>query len=75
MVIEGHGSRLPGHYIACLDRPPSDDPIARFATSSFALSRARAEARGWECCDDPGSHFGILAEGAERLTSFILTRT
>jgi pimeloyl-ACP methyl ester carboxylesterase len=74
MVIEGRGNGLPSHYLACLDRPPSDDPIARFTTASFALSRSRAEARGWECSDDPGSHFGILAEGAERLTGFILAR-
>jgi len=75
MVIAGRGAGLPSHYIACLDRPASDDPIARFTTASFALSRARAEARGWEVVDDRASHFGILAEGAGRLADFILART
>lgn len=74
LALAGRGDGLPSHYIACLDRPASDDPIARFTTASFALSRARAEARGWEVIDDPASHFGILAEGAERLANFILAR-
>jgi pimeloyl-ACP methyl ester carboxylesterase len=74
LVLEGRSDGIAGDYIACLDRPASDDPIARFTAASFALSRARAEARGWEVVDDPASHFGILAEGAERLADFILAR-
>ncbi len=75
MALANHGDSIPSHYIACLDRPASDDPIARFTTASFALSRARAEARGWEVVDDPASHFAILTDGAERLAEFILART
>jgi len=75
MILAGQGDAIASDYIACLDRPSSDDPIARFTTASFALSRARAEARGWDVVDDPASHFGLLAEGAERLADFILART
>jgi pimeloyl-ACP methyl ester carboxylesterase len=74
IALGGRGDHLPGDYIACRDRPASSDPIARFTAASFDLSRRRAEARGWACSDDPGNHFGILAEGTGRLASFILAR-
>jgi hypothetical protein len=74
MTLTGRGAHLPSDYIACLDVPPSPDPIARFTAASFHLSRRRARARGWACAEDPGSHFGILAEGAPRLADFIHAR-
>lgn len=74
MTLAGRGGDLPGHYIACRDVRASPDPIARFTEASFALSRSRARTRGWEYLEDPGNHFGILAEGAPRLAELILAR-
>lgn len=72
VVLRGGGP--PATYLTCLDRPASSDPVARFTAAKFELARSRAAARGWECVDDPGSHFGLLSEGSGRLAAMISTR-